>query len=297
MTLSLVQLYNHSTITNLCDISIKTIYSLSPKLVPLYNTPMRRLKIEHREKLREIIKKAVNRGDEVLKAVVLYMIAEGRYAKEIAKELGISERGIRKWAKEVVMKEMGEGIDMKDVVAGFLDETSPELRSNTQRVWTYREQVRIRKSTADRYRANVIGFYVINGESVERALERTTGEEVARFLEEIKEANRDKKKIVVVLDNFPAHKSRAVRRKAEELGIRLVYLPPYSPDLNPIEWIFKSIKRVVSVAFIKSEWELKRLVMERFRKEARKVSYADKWLMAFLPPMYVLLLNSGIIKG
>ena len=36
---------------------------------------MRRLKIEHRKKLREIIKKAVNRGDEVLKAVVLYMIA------------------------------------------------------------------------------------------------------------------------------------------------------------------------------------------------------------------------------
>ena len=35
----------------------------------------------------------------------------------------------------------------------------------------------VRKNTADRYRANVIGFYAINGRSVEKALERTTGEE------------------------------------------------------------------------------------------------------------------------
>ncbi|MFQ6063540.1 MAG: transposase [Methanosarcinales archaeon] len=35
-------------------------------------------------------------------------------------------------------------------------------------------------------------------------------------------------------------------KKAKELGIYLIFLPPYSPDLNPIEYIWKSIKRMLS---------------------------------------------------
>jgi transposase len=38
--------------------------------------------------------------------------------------------------------------------------------------------------------------------------------------------------------------------KAKELGLYLVYLPPYSPDLNPIEFIWKSIKRVLSISAV-----------------------------------------------
>jgi transposase len=37
-----------------------------------------------------------------------------------------------------------------------------------------------------------------------------------------------------------------VREEARSLGIRLLYLPLYSPDLNPIEFIWKSIKRIAS---------------------------------------------------
>jgi putative transposase len=35
-----------------------------------------------------------------------------------------------------------------------------------------------------------------------------------------------------------------VKERAKELGVHIVYLPPYSPDLNPIEFIWKSVKRV-----------------------------------------------------
>ncbi|MCD6513211.1 MAG: transposase, partial [Thermoplasmata archaeon] len=53
--------------------------------------------------------------------------------------------------------------------------------------------------------------------------------------------------IIVIWDNARVHWSRKVRVTAEKLGIKLVYLPPYSPDLNPLHFIWmrnKSPKRV-----------------------------------------------------
>jgi transposase len=43
---------------------------------------------------------------------------------------------------------------------------------------------------------------------------------------------------VVVMDNLSAHKSERIREVIEGAGCELLYLPPYSPDLNPIEQAF-----------------------------------------------------------
>jgi transposase len=47
---------------------------------------------------------------------------------------------------------------------------------------------------------------------------------------------------IVVMDNLGSHKSAAVRRSIQAAGARLWFLPPYSPDLNPIEQAFAKIK-------------------------------------------------------
>ena len=47
---------------------------------------------------------------------------------------------------------------------------------------------------------------------------------------------------VVVMDNLPAHKGGRVREIVEGHGAELLYLPPYSPDLNPIEQAFCKVK-------------------------------------------------------
>jgi transposase len=47
---------------------------------------------------------------------------------------------------------------------------------------------------------------------------------------------------VVILDNLGSHKGRAVRRAIRTVGARLVFLPKYSPDLNPIEQVFAKFK-------------------------------------------------------
>jgi transposase len=53
---------------------------------------------------------------------------------------------------------------------------------------------------------------------------------------------------VVVLDNLSAHKGEKIRELNEGRGCELLYLPSYSPDLNPIEEAFSKIKRLVRKA-------------------------------------------------
>src|SRR5580704_11382150 len=53
---------------------------------------------------------------------------------------------------------------------------------------------------------------------------------------------------IVIIDNLGSHKSKAVRRAIRAAGARLFFLPPYSPDLNPIEQVFAKLKTLLRKA-------------------------------------------------
>ena len=53
---------------------------------------------------------------------------------------------------------------------------------------------------------------------------------------------------IVILDNLGSHKGKAVRRAIRAAGARLLFLPPYSPDLNPIEQVFAKLKHLMRKA-------------------------------------------------
>ena len=53
---------------------------------------------------------------------------------------------------------------------------------------------------------------------------------------------------IVVCDNLSSHKVAGVRELIEKAGARLLYLPPYSPDLNPIEMAFSKLKNLLRKA-------------------------------------------------
>ena len=53
---------------------------------------------------------------------------------------------------------------------------------------------------------------------------------------------------IVVVDNLGSHKSKRVRTAIRAAGARLVFLPPYSPDLNPIEQVFSKLKSMLRKA-------------------------------------------------
>jgi transposase len=53
---------------------------------------------------------------------------------------------------------------------------------------------------------------------------------------------------IVVMDNLGSHKGKAVRAAIRQAGAKLFFLPPYSPDLNPIEQVFAKLKHLMRKA-------------------------------------------------
>jgi transposase len=53
---------------------------------------------------------------------------------------------------------------------------------------------------------------------------------------------------IVIIDNLGSHKSKAVRQLIRSVGAKLFFLPPYSPDLNPIEQVFAKLKTLLRKA-------------------------------------------------
>jgi putative transposase len=99
-------------------------------------------------------------------------------------------------------------------------------------------------------------------------------------LEKIVEENKGKI-IVLVLDNSRAHHSNKAVTRAKELDIILVFLPPYSPDLNPVEFMWKTIKREVSIRFIQSKEQLRNIIEKEFTRIENSLSFAKKWMETF----------------
>jgi transposase len=75
---------------------------------------------------------------------------------------------------------------------------------------------------------------------------------------------------VVVLDNLGSHKGKAVRRAIRNAGAHLIFLPPYSPDLNPIEQVFAKLKALLRKAAertVEATWRRIGMLLDHFSAE------------------------------
>jgi transposase len=78
---------------------------------------------------------------------------------------------------------------------------------------------------------------------------------------------------IVVLDNLGAHKSERVRQLIEGRGCQLLFLPPYSPDFNPIEEAFSKIKG----ALRKAQARTREVLIEALGAAISAVTARDAW--------------------
>jgi len=72
---------------------------------------------------------------------------------------------------------------------------------------------------------------------------------------------------IVIMDNLGSHKGLAVRRLIRAAGAKLLFLPPYSPDMNPIEQVFAKLKTLLRKAAertVEATWQRIGTLLERF---------------------------------
>lgn len=153
-------------------------------------------------------------------------------------------------------------------------------------MWSFTKPIIIKNTT--KLRINTFGFYALNGKSVIEFKDDSKTDSFCSFLKKIRRKN-PKKKIVIVLDNFRSHKTKKAQKLAKKLKIILVFLPPYSPDLNPIEYIWKSLKRAISPEFITSVTYFEEIIKKTFMYLTKNISFAKSWIVKFLPKKFNLL--------
>jgi transposase len=124
------------------------------------------------------------------------------------------------------------------------DAAWPQPFGNSQRLWSFKQPVTIEKELVT-FPLKSIGFYAFVGHSSITFRDRPTKESICAALEAIREQN-PVGRVLLIADNDGSHHATPTQQRADELGIEFVFLPPYSPTLNPIEPLWKSLRRELS---------------------------------------------------
>lgn len=108
----------------------------------------------------------------------------------------------------------------------------------------------------------VLGALGTRGMMATMTIEAATDREIfLAYLEEVL-CPQLKDGDVVVMDNLSSHKVNGVRQRIEKCGASLLYLPPYSPDLNPIEKAWSKLKQLLRSAKARSKEALEQAIAE-----------------------------------
>lgn len=179
------------------------------------------------------------------------------------------------------------GYDLNRVAFGFADEASPQLSANTARLWSLGKAQRV--VNTDKERANTFGFLALNGLDYCQSLGDSSAESFMAIFPKIRALHADYEAVVILWDNLPAHKTAAVEATARRHQIYLVNNLPYAPELNPIEGVWKAIKRRISEhGLIDTIGQLRELVQVWFKELTATTDLAKHWiesiLLKALPP-------------
>jgi transposase len=129
----------------------------------------------------------------------------------------------------------------------FADSVHPQHQTQLAYGWILKGQRKAIPTTGQQKRLNFIGGICLQGHRfIYQQVDKVNADGVALFLSELRKKNPGKHLIHVILDNAGYHHDKKIKQFAEDLGIKLHYLPPYSPNLNPIERLWKIMRERVT---------------------------------------------------
>ena len=148
----------------------------------------------------------------------------------------------------------------------FMDSTHPTMATKVVCGWIKKGINKPIAQTASRTRVNVMGAIELSSMKVVSNLpEYVNAETTVAFFDQLKGTYPDAPKIHIILDQSGYHRSQLVKDSALEKNIELHYLPPYSPNLNPIERLWKVMnERVRNNSFFPSAKIFRNAISEFF---------------------------------
>ena len=166
----------------------------------------------------------------------------------------------REWPEKMA------GVDPQDLV--FLDETGASTVMQRTHGYAPRGQRVLAKAPLAGWQAvTFVGALTAEGLKAPWAFEGAmNGDWFLAYVEQVLVAAL-RPGMVVVMDNLPSHKVDGVQEAIEAAGCRLEYLPPYSPDLNPIEKAYSKLKRALrdwAATTVEGIYEGLRQIITRF---------------------------------
>ena len=123
----------------------------------------------------------------------------------------------------------------------FIDAVHPTQATKISYGWIKKGEDKVIETTGSRTRLNIVGAIELKniGGAIINRYDTVNSENMQHFFEKIRAQYPDNKPIHLILDGAGYHRAKNLVSKAEELNITLHYLPPYSPNLNPIERLWK----------------------------------------------------------
>jgi transposase len=157
--------------------------------------------------------------------------------------------------RKLNQKKLQEKIASNDYEVFFEDECHFKLTLTIIRAWFLAGSQPEIKSPVDRFKVSIFGAMSRNGQLITLENEKFDANTFRMFLDKLlskaqigRNNNGDKKKILLVLDNAKYHHAKILQPWLKEVSdvLELFFLPPYSPDLNPIEMLWKKTRRNVT---------------------------------------------------
>ena len=174
--------------------------------------------------------------------------------RRVLKRLGFSQKKRTmgalerdEWRRALWRVTVSERSDPQRLI--FVDEMGANTSLSPLRAWSRRGQRAHCSVPRNRGKnTTLLSSMSVEGMGPSLAVEGATDREVFEaYVEEVLAPSLRPRQIVV-MDNLTAHKGERVRELVEGRGCELLYLPPYSPDLNPIEEAFSKIKGILRKA-------------------------------------------------
>ena len=182
-------------------------------------------------------------------------------------DLEKQEEFIKKYLQLVTDRGMNEPIL-------FIDAAHPTMATKVVCGWIKKGIDKPIAQTASRTRVNIIGGIDLSKMNVISCRpDAVNGETTVSFFGLVKDAYPDAPKIHIILDQSGYHTSQLVKDEALKKNIELHYLPPYSPNLNPIERLWKVMnEKVRNNVFFKSAKHFREEISKFFDETIRNIA-------------------------